>query len=136
MYACMYACIYVCMYVHIHKITWSILTIPLFILVNSKPTKTKLLDHVVCHVSPKWYVLGLKLLKEDQESHLDIIKSDHAIDNKKCCMEMFWHWLDTNTSATWEQLIDALQSTAVELPIVAANIKKMLKGSYIIILLL
>ena len=84
---------------------------------------------MVPHLSPQWYVLGVKLLKEEQESHLDIIESDHAGDNKKCCIAMFWYWLSTNAGATWKQLIEALQSPAVELPVVAANLEKMLTGS-------
>ena len=112
MYVCQYKC-----YSHI-----------LFCLVNSKPTKNKLLDHVVPHVTPRWYVLGLKLLKEDQETQVDIIKSNHAGDIQMCCMEMFWYWINTNTDASWQQLIEALQSQAVELPVVAANIEKMLIG--------
>ena len=97
-------------------------------LVDSKPSKKKLLDHVVTYVSPQWYVLGVKLFKEDQESHLDIIELDHVGDNKKCCIDMFWYWLNTNTSATWQQLIEALRSPAVELPVVAANLEEMLRG--------
>ena len=81
-------------------------------LVNSKPTRNNLLDHVVPYVTPRWYLLGLKLLKEDQESQLDIIESNHAGDNKKCCMDMFRYWLHDNTDATWEQLIEALRSPA------------------------
>ena len=96
---------------------------------NSTPTKKKLVDHVIPRVSPQWYVLGVKLLKEEQESHLDIIKSDNAGDKKQCCTDMFWYWLSTNTSATWKQLIEALQSPAVELPVVAADLEKMLTGS-------
>ena len=44
-------------------------------------------------------------------------------------MKMFWYWLDTNTDATWEQLIEALRSLAVKLPTVAADLEKMLTGS-------
>ena len=98
---------------------------------NSKPTKVKLLDHVVPHVTPQWYILGLKLLKEDQESQLDIIESNHAGDNKKCCMDMFRYWLNANTDASWQQLVEALRSPAVELPVVAADIEKMFTGNYI-----
>ena len=98
------------------------------VLVNSKPTKQKILDHVVPYVTPQWYELGVKLLKEDQELHLDVIQSNHTGDNRKCCMLMFWYWLSTNTSATWKQLIEALQSPAVELPVVAADLEKMLTG--------
>ena len=94
----------------------------------SKPTR-KLLDRVIPYVALQWYSLGLKLLNEDQESHLDVIKLDHGGDNKKCCKEMFWYWLSTNPSATWKQLIEALRSSVVELPIVAADLEKMLTGS-------
>ena len=95
---------------------------------NSKPTKNELLDHVVPHVTPRWYVLGLKLLKKDQETQLDIIKSNHAGDNQMCCMEMFWYWLGTNTEASWQQLVEALRSPVVKLPVVAADIEKMFTG--------
>lgn len=97
-------------------------------LVNSKPTKEKLLDHVVPHVTLRWYDLGIKLLKEEQESQLDVIESTHVDDKKECCKRMFWYWLKTNTNASWQQLIAALQSPAVELPVVAADIEKMLTG--------
>ena len=99
------------------------------LLVKSKPTKKKLLDHVIPHVTSRWYTLGVKLLKEDQESHLDVLKLNHAGDNEMCCMEMFWYWLNSNTDATWEQLIVALRSSAVKLPVVAADLEKMLTGS-------
>ena len=95
---------------------------------NSKPSKKKLLDHVVAHVTPHWYDLGITLFNEEQESHLDVIKSNYT-DKKTCCKEMFWCWLSTNTSATWQQLIEALRSPAVELPVVAADLEKMLTGS-------
>ena len=95
-----------------------------------KPSKKKLLDHVVTHVSPQWYELGVKLLKEEQESHLDIIESDHAGDNKKSCIDMFRYWLSTSTNATWQHLVEALRSPAVELPVVAADLEKMLTGRY------
>ena len=96
---------------------------------NSKPTKNKIIDHVVPHVTPHWYDLGIKLLREEQESHLDVIKSNYT-DKKTCCKEMFWYWLSSNTDATWQKLIEALRSPAVELPVVAANIEKMLTGTY------
>ena len=101
----------------------------LLCLVDSAPTKRKLLDDVVPYVTPRWYVLGLKLLEENQETQLDVIKLNHAGDNQMCCMEMFWYWLGTNTDATWRQLVEALRSPVVKLPVVAADIEKMLTGS-------
>ena len=84
---------------------------------------------MIPHVTSRWYTLGVKLLHENQESHLDVLKLNHAGDNETCCMEMFWHWLSTNTSATWQQLIEALRSSGVKLPTVAADLEKMLTGS-------
>ena len=95
---------------------------------NSKPTKKKLLEHVVAHVAPHWYDLGITLLNEEQESHIDVIKSNHSGDKMECCKEMFWHWLSTDTSASWQQLIDALRSPAVGLTVVAADLERMLTG--------
>ena len=100
------------------------------IVVNSKPSKRKLLDHVVPHVSTRWYDLGIKLLNEEYESHLDVIESSQGSDKKECCKKMLWYWLSTNTSATWGQLVEALQSPAVELPVVADNVKKLLTGEF------
>ena len=97
---------------------------------NSKPSKKKLLEHVVCRVAPHWYDLGITLLYEDQESYLDVIKLNYT-DKRECCKAMFWYWLSTNTTATWKQLIDSLRSSAVELPVVAADLEKMLTGTYI-----
>ena len=68
---------------------------------------------------------------EDQETQLNIIESNHAGDSKKCCMDMFRYWLIANTDASWQQLVEALRSPAVKLPVVAADIEKMLTGSYL-----
>ena len=81
-------------------------------------------------MAPDWFVLGIQLLNEDQESHLDVIKSDHGIDNKRCCMKMFWCWLKTHPKASWQQLIDSLRSPALELHTVAANVEAMCIGKY------
>ena len=99
-----------------------------YLIVNSKPTKRKLLDHVIPHVTPQWYDLGIKLLNEEQESQLDIIESNHPDNKKECCKMMFWYWLSTNTDASWQLLIEVLRSPAIELPVVAASIEEMLTG--------
>ena len=99
-------------------------------LVNSVPTKRELLN-VIPRVSSQWYGLGLMLLKEEQESHLDIIRSNHAGDKKNCCKDMFWYWLSTNPGATWQELIKALRSPFIGLPVVAANLEKKLIGTVV-----
>ena len=94
---------------------------------NSKPSKKKILE-LVPHVAPQWYVLGIQLLREDQESHLDIIKADHGHKIVESCTEMFWLWLKSHPSATWHHLIASLKSPAVNLHSVAADIERMFTG--------
>ena len=88
----------------------------------------KIRQLVIPKVAPKWYELGVELLNEYQENHLFIIKSDHGSDHKKCCTEMFWHWLRTDPNASWNKLVTSLRSPAVELHGVAADIEKMFQG--------
>ena len=96
-------------------------------LVDSRPTKKKLLE-LIPHVAPQWYELGIQLLNEDQEPHLDIIKADHGNNHVKSCTEMFWYWLKTHPKASWQQLINSLKSPAIQLHTVAANIEGMFTG--------
>ena len=94
---------------------------------DSRPTKKKILE-IIPRVAPQWYELGVQLLNEDQESHLDIIKANHGNDQIKSCTEMFWYWLRTHPKASWQQLIESLKSPAIQLNTVAANIEEMLTG--------
>ena len=102
---------------------WSLMNWCIFS-ATSVPSKKKLLE-LIPNVAPRWYLLGIQLLREDQEPHLDVIKSDCGNDNKQCCVQMFWYWLQTNPKASWIQLLDALRSPALELHTVAANIEAM-----------
>jgi len=83
---------------------------------------------VVPHVTPKWYEFGVQLLKEDQESQLDIIQSNDS-DNKARCRNMFWFWLKSTPNANWYHLVECLRSPAVELHTLAADIEIMYKGT-------
>ena len=79
-------------------------------------------------MTPKWYDLGVKLLKEKQEDQLDVIQSNSS-DNKTCCKEMFWYWLKSNPNANWNQLVECLKSPAVELVALASDLEKMFAGN-------
>ena len=118
-----------CMHAYIVTVPqWQIFTNnSTFVSANSRPSKKKILD-LIPHLAPQWYELGIQLLREDQESHLDVIKSDYGNDNKQCCAQMFWYWLKTNPKANWQQLLDSLISPALELHTVAANIEAMFTG--------
>ena len=100
-------------------------------LVNLRPSKKKILD-IVNYVAPHWYELGIRLLNEGQESRLDSIKSDIGPDSKKCCIEMFWYWLESHPEATWQDLLESLRSQALELHNTAATIEAKI-GKYILV---
>ena len=80
-------------------------------------------------MAPNWYDLGIQLLREDQEPHLDVINANHSHDKVKSCKEMFWLWLKSHPNASWHQLIEALKSPAIQLHSVAADIERMFTGS-------
>jgi len=96
--------------------------------VHSKPTKKKIQNIVVPKVATCWYELGVELLSEGENQHLDILRLDFSNNNQKCCAEMFWHWMRTDPNASWYKLVQSLKSEAVQLPSVAADIEKMFQG--------
>ena len=79
-------------------------------------------------MAPHWFDLGIQLLNENQEVYLDLIQSNYPNDNKRCCKEMFWYWLQTHPNASWQQLIESLKSEALELPTIAADIEARCTG--------
>ena len=99
-----------------------------FVSATSRPSRKKILK-LVPQVAPHWYELGIELLRDDQESHLDIIKSDYGNNNKQCCIQMFWYWLQSNSKASWQQLLDSLRSPVLELHAVAAYVETMFTGN-------
>ena len=92
-------------------------------LVSSKPTLKKLQQtKIITAVGSKWYELGIELLNEDQLTHLDIIKTNnHEV--TRCCSEMFLFWLRSHSTATWQNLVEALKAPGVELNDVAATVE-------------
>lgn len=58
-------------------------------------------------LTTKWYDIGLELLDSDTAT-LDLIKKNNPVDTDECCTEMFKKWLESNSDASWDQLINAL----------------------------
>ena len=87
---------------------------------------------MVPHVTQKWEELGIKLLKDHQVAQLNTIKLNNPSDNRKCCLDMFKHWLQTNTDANWKQLIAELRSPGVDLPVVAEDLEKKVLGTFVL----
>ena len=75
---------------------------------NDKPA-IELLINYEGKIAPYWHNLGMQLLKERQVHHLDIIQQNHLANNERCCTEMFKCWLDVDTEASWNKLINALE---------------------------
>ena len=70
----------------------------------------------------KWYELGIELLDEDQLPQLDIIKTNNN-EVTRCCAEMFLFWLRSHSTATWQDLVEALKAPGVELNDVATMVE-------------
>ena len=97
---------------------------------SDKPTVRLLNMHVRDKVAPKWFELGMQLLSSKQSEKLNIIRQDHPADTNTCCTEMFRHWLDVDTEASWNKLIAALEQIGYNAlaEIIRINV---LKGSFI-----
>ena len=60
-------------------------------------------------IAPHWRDLGIQLLQEKYTHKLDVIQANHRNKVEDCCDEMFQYWLEVDTDANWNKLIDALE---------------------------
>ena len=68
--------------------------------------------HVVPKWASKWRQLGTQL---NIDQHLmDNIEHDHSNDCESCCSKMFSEWLDINPTASWEDIITAVDSLSFD----------------------
>ena len=89
-----------------------------------RPALKLLNKHVRNDISPKWHDLGLELLEQEDEEALKEIESNNPTDVGVCCKKMFELWLSKCSSATWDQLIQALRE--IKLNNLATRIEGML----------
>ena len=78
------------------------------------------------NVAKKWKELGVQLLRSNQTNQLDIIAANHPQDVVRCCKCVLEKWLETNTGATWNQLIEVLKGPGVQLDYFAGELEQML----------
>ena len=83
---------------------------------------------MVPQVAHKWKDLGVQLLRPDQQRVLDIIELDHPRNAVECCKRLFQKWLDTDTNATWDQLIAVLRSPSIGLDHFATQLIEHIKS--------
>ena len=90
--------------------------------------RTKYLNrHVreqVCSSPDTWYDLGVELLHPDIAGQLDVIKANEGGDTKKCFRAMIKLWFQTQSGASWKQLITALEQ--LDLNSLANTVKSLL----------
>ena len=58
-------------------------------------------------ISTEWYYLGEQLRIHQEQ--LNIIRKNTPLDVKMCCTKMFQYWLQVDTTANWNKLIEALK---------------------------
>lgn len=80
-------------------------------MLESSPSLRDLTDLVTPNYAAKWRVIAplLGLSKSD----IDIIEHDHGRSAINCCSEMWGKWLDTDTKATWREVLKAIDHKAV-----------------------
>jgi len=82
--------------------------------------------HVRESLGPNWYYLGIELLETDHVKKLNNIRSQHPTDFDSCSTKLFELWLDTQPTASWNQLIKSLRQPGVDLGYLATKIEQML----------
>ena len=96
---------------------------------GDKPTITQF-NQYVDEIAPRWYDLGAELL-QNCINHLAIIEANHSHDVRICCQKVFNKWIEEDSEASWNTLIDAL--IKIGLLVIAKRIKKdVTKGLYLI----
>jgi len=86
-----------------------------------------LYDYVVEEAACKWNDIGVQLLDDDCIAVLNNIERDYHFSVKDRCKCVFRKWLETKNDASWDTLIQALQSPSVGLNQLAINISQMLE---------
>ena len=72
----------------------------------------------------EWYDLGVQL--EIQTHDLDVLRLENQNDTKKCLRQMLSVWLlqEFPSPPSWERVVDALSSPAIDRPTVAERIRR------------
>ena len=91
---------------------------------KDRPTRKDFNNHLRNSVTSRWEDLGIQL--DITEEKLDEIKANSP-DNVARCSEMFKHWCQKYPhEATWETLIEALESPSLEMNDLAKRIREKL----------
>ena len=78
---------------------------------NSTPLLKDLYQYVTPQYAADWEVIGTLL--DLPSSELKAIEAGYPTNVKWCCNQMLKKWLETDTTASWRKLFDAVESRAV-----------------------
>ena len=85
-----------------------LLTVLILYLGTERPLLKDCNKHVVPWWAPQWRQLGIEL--DMDHCMMDIIEYNHPNDCERCCLEMLVGWLDKFPTASWEDLIFAVDN--------------------------
>ena len=75
---------------------------------KEKPKLKDIDNYVVPKWASKWRQLGAQL--KIPRHLMDNIEHDHPNDCESCCSKIFAEWLDNNRAASWEDIINGVDS--------------------------
>lgn len=105
----------------------------IYLIGSDCPSLRDLNNFVAPYVGAKWFNLGLQLLKQNDEQKLYNLKANPSRDVEDLCTDMFNHWLQTDSKASWKKVIVALKAPAVNLQCLAQDIdSKLLRVRFIV----
>ena len=97
---------------------------------TEQPALKYLHGHVKPNITDKWFDIGMQLFDVGDETVLNTIQNNNFGDANKCTAEMLKLWLERNSDANWNQLIQTLRMPVIGLNSLALKIENMLtKGS-------
>ena len=77
-----------------------------------KPKLGDLVNWVVPQAADRWEKICVQLIGDEHRHIVANIRRDgHGAED--CCQRMFEQWLDLYTNATWQDVLNALQSGSV-----------------------
>jgi len=82
------------------------------ITVTSMPSLKDLYEKVTPEYATFWKTIGVLLELPTEE--LNIIEQHNNAKAVSCCNAMFQKWLETDPSASWKRLLEAIESPAVD----------------------
>ena len=99
------------------------------LLEHDRPPITDLFIHVVPSAATRWKPLGEVLLDPDLvgKGELEMIQTSNPQDVVEWCKQMFIKWLRTSKEASWNQLLQVLESPGIQLNNLAHQIKNTLQ---------